>query len=221
MEKLINNIANKVALELKLDNDNKEIIAYGMFAVIQIGLTIIFVTIFGIIFNVVIEALVICFAGSTLRKYSGGVHASTPSSCTFMSTIICVGLAMLFSYFVNPFINLKLILCLGLIIFIWSYYLIYKLAPVDSAAKPIKKQEKKIRMKRGSIFVLSCYIIITIINIGIYVHLTDKRFLLYSLCLYGGTSWQVFTLTKVGHSTINKLDSLLNQILIIKRRELR
>ena len=59
-------------------------------------------------------------------------------------------------------VNLKLIIILGVVIFIWSYYIIYKLAPVDSASKPIVKEEKRKRMKKGSIILLSVYLIITV-----------------------------------------------------------
>lgn len=215
MEKLINNMASKVAAELKLDSDSREIIAYGMFNLIHIALSIIFVIVFGIIFRVMIEALIICFAGSILRKYSGGAHASSPGRCIGIGTIICIGQALLFLHLLDSVINLKLLLFLGIVIFAGSYYLIYKLAPVDNPAKPIKTKEKKIRMKKGAIFVLSAYIIIVVINVAIYIFFRDRRFLIYSLCIYGGVTWQIFTLTRFGHSIMNKINIFLNQILRI------
>lgn len=217
MEKLTNNIASKVAVELKLDSDSRDIIAYGMFALIHIVLSIIFVIVFGLIFRVTVEALIISFAGSILRKYSGGVHASSPGRCIGIGTIICIGQALLFFYLLGSVINLKLLLFLGIVIFTLSYYIIYKLAPVDSLAKPIKTKEKKIRMKKGAIFVLSVYIIIVVINTAIYTSFGDKRFLIYSLCIYGGTVWQIFTLTRVGHIIINSIDAFLNHTLAIKK----
>ncbi|AGK98407.1 accessory gene regulator ArgB-like protein [Clostridium pasteurianum] len=217
MEKLTNNIANKVAAELKLDNNSREIIAYGMFALIHIALSIILVIIFGLMFHVTIEALIVCFSGSILRKYSGGAHASSPGKCATIGTIICIGQALLLLYLFGSVINLKLLLFLGIVIFVWSYYLIYKLAPIDSPAKPIKTKEKKIRMKKWSAFVLSTYMIIVVINVAIYIFFRDTRFLIYSLCIYGGTAWQIFTLTRVGHSTMNKIDAFSNHILIIKK----
>lgn len=220
MEKLTNNIADKVAAELKLDNDNKEVISYGMFALIHIALSIILVIIFGSIFHVTVEALIVCFAGAILRKYSGGAHANSPGNCAAIGTIICIGLALFFSEVIGPVITSSVLILLGMCIFGVSYYFIYKLAPVDSAAKPIKSKEKKARMKKGSIFVLCVYLVIVIINVAINIFSRDKRFLVYSLCVYGGVVWQVFTLTKLGHSTVNKIDSFLNNILrIIKKGE--
>ena len=43
MEKLSNNIANKVALELSLDEDNRQVILYGTFALIQMIFSVILV----------------------------------------------------------------------------------------------------------------------------------------------------------------------------------
>lgn len=221
MEKLANSIALKVSTELKLDNDNKEIIAYGMFALINIVLSIVLIIIFGLIFHVTIEALIVCFVGSTLRKYSGGAHASSPSNCAMIGTIICIGQALLFLFLIGPVIAPGVVLLLGIWIFPLAYYLIYKLAPVDSPAKPIKSKEKRIRMKKSSIIVLSAYIIIVMANAAIYISSKNKSFLVYSLCIFGGVAWQAFTLTHLGHSTMNKIDAFFNHILKnIKRREL-
>lgn len=217
MEKLTNNIASKVAAELKLDNNRSEIIAYGMFALFHIALSIVLVIIFGLIFHVTIGALIICFSGSILRKYSGGAHASSPGKCAAIGTIICIGQALLFLYLLGPVINLKLLSFLGIVIFMLAFYIICKLAPVDSPAKPIKTKEKKIRMKKWSVFVLSTYIIIVVINTAIYTLFGDKRFLIYSLCIYGGVAWQIFTLTRVGHIIMNSIDNSLNHILAIKK----
>lgn len=213
----MNNIAGKIAAELDFDNDSKEVIAYGMFALIHIVLSIILVIIFGILFHVVFESLIVCFTVSILRKYSGGVHASSPGRCAAIGTFICIGQALLFTFLIGPVITLSLLIYLGVGIFALSYYLIYELAPVDSSAKQIRTKEKKIRMKKGSICVLSTYIIIVVINTAIYIFFKDIRFLIYSLCIYGGAAWQVFTLTRVGHSMMYSIDAFLNHILTIKK----
>ena len=217
MEKLTNNIAGKVAAELNLDNDNKEVIAYGLFALMNMALSIILIIIFGMIFHVTMEALIVCFTGSILRKYSGGAHATSPGRCTAIGTIICIGQAILFLFLIGPVITPGLLLFLGIVIFTLAYYFIYKLAPVDSPSKPIRTKEKKIRMKKGSIFLLNVYVVIVGINIFMYIFLRDERFMVYSLCIYGGVAWQIFTLTTLGHSTANKIDTFLNEILKIKK----
>jgi Membrane protein putatively involved in post-translational modification of the autoinducing quorum-sensing peptide len=217
MEKICNNIADKLAVELKYDNDTKEVIAYGIFAVLNIITSVLLVILFGAIFKVEVESLIICFTGSILRKYSGGAHANSPSTCAIIGTIICIGQATLIKFFISAFISIEGIMVLGMVIFIESYYLVYKLAPVDSIAKPIKKKEKKERMKKGSIYALNCYLIIIIINTLLYNYYLDNRLIIYSLCIFGGIAWQIFTLTKVGHRAMNKMDTFLNQILTINK----
>jgi len=213
MEKLSNNIANIVALELSLDQDNKEVIAYGTFALMQMFVSIIFVFLFGLLFHVAFEALIISFTAAFLRKYSGGAHASSPGNCTFIGTVVCVGQAVLISFLSRWVVNLKLIIILGVIIFIWSYYIIYKLAPVDSASKPIVKEEKRRRMKKGSIILLSVYLITVVFFILLYISSGESKSLFYALCIYSGILWQAFTLTTLGHLVVGKVDTFLNHIL--------
>lgn len=217
MEKLSNIIAERIAYELNLDKNRKDIIAYGTFALLQTVLSISLVVIFGIIFNLLLEALILSFVSSILRKYSGGAHASSPEKCLIIGTTMCIGQAFIISQVISPFINIGLLVSVGVIVFILSYYLVYKLAPVDSLAKPIRKKERKYRMKKGSIFILSAYLVISVFNIFLYEYFGDVRFAIYSLCFYLGIVWQVFTLTKVGHIVMNKIDVFLNQILIVKR----
>lgn len=218
MEKIANDIADKVALELNLDNDRKEVIAYGTFALLQIIISIFLVSVLGWIFHVAFEALIVSFTVAILRKYSGGVHASSPNVCTFLGVVVCIGQAILFKLLVSLYRNLNLILILGVIIFTLSYYLIYKLAPVDSDKKPIRKKEKRQRMKKGSILVLNMYVIIVVFLIIIYLETSWIALLNYSLCLYGGLIWQVFTLTNLGHSLVGKIDKFLNYNLEFFRR---
>ncbi|MBU3176566.1 accessory gene regulator B family protein [Clostridium estertheticum] len=213
MERLSNNIANKVALELSLDEDNREVIAYGAFALIQMFFSIILVFIFGLLFHIAFEALIISFTAAIFRKYSGGVHAGSPGICTFIGTIVSVGQAILISLLLNFLFDFKLVIILGVVIFIWSYYIIYKLVPVDSIAKPIVKQEKRNRMKKGSIMLLSVYLGITVFLSLLYISSGEKKFMFYILCLYSGILWQTFTITSPGHLLVGKVDHFLNHII--------
>lgn len=213
MESLTKNIASKIAQELNLNNDNKEVIAYGMFALIHMILSIGLVVIFGAIFDVLKEALIICFTGSALRKYSGGAHASSPSNCAIIGTVISVGQAMILLILFKYINSVIAIAVLGAMVFILSYYLLCKLAPVDSLSKPIRTENKKNKMRKGSIFILVAYIVIILVNFAFYVYTGKSNFLVFSLCIYGGTLWQCFTLTKAGHNIMNKIDSFLNKIL--------
>ena len=47
----------------------------------------------------------------------------------------------------------------------------------------------------------------------LYKHTIDKNIIIYSLCIYTGVTWQIFTLTHRGHVILNKLDTFLNSII--------
>lgn len=220
MEKLINTIAEKISSELDFDNDHKEVIAYGIFAVLQTLFSIVITVILGIMFGVLAEALIAAFTISILRKYSGGVHASSPGVCAAMGAAIALGLALLACIIITPLTNFKLSITLGCPAFIWSYYIMYKLSPVDNAAKPIKSQGKKEQMKKASILILCAYVLIVILNLFMYLNTHEKRFITYSLCIYGGTIWQSFTLTHGGHKIIQEIDTLIHKILKYVRRKI-
>ena len=219
MEKLCNKVANKIAIQLDFDNDKKEVLTYGAFALLQMLISIALVLIFGMIFNVAVEALIISFIVSILRKYSGGVHASSPSACMVVGTIICVGQAILIKGFLVPQISTKVLLIFGTLTFIWSYYIVFKLAPVDSPNKPIKREEKIRRMKKGSITILSVYAIIILIDIIIFHYFGGNKLIIYAVCIYAGVLWQTFTLTKTGFHTITNIDTLFKYIINLKRGE--
>lgn len=217
VEKITNRISEEICSETGLNNDQKEVIAYGAFAILQILICIALVVIFGVIFNVLIEALIVSFSISILRKYSGGVHSSSPGICAVLGTIVAVGQALIISFKLSPLVNLNIVALLGLITFTWAYYIMYKLAPVDCAAKPIKTQQKKKRMKKASFLILGIYIVIIIINIIIYLLTHEKSFFTFSLCVYGGTVWQAFTLTNAGNIIFSKIDVFFHKILVLIR----
>lgn len=213
MEKISDRIADKIALELKYDNNKKEIIAYGTFALLHTFISVFLTIVFGYLFGVVIEAIIISFTVSILRKYSGGVHASSSSNCTIIGLIICIGQASIISLIADLKIEFNIVLISLLMTFVWTCYIIYKLAPVDSPAKPIKREEKRKRMKKRSLITLIIYFIIVVFIMILYLKFKKRKFLTYTLCIGGGVLWQSFTLTKEGHLVLSKMDSFFNYII--------
>ena len=61
VEKICNKISNNIATELKFDEEKKSVINYGMFAVIQMVIAIGLTIIFGFVFHVLVEALIVSF----------------------------------------------------------------------------------------------------------------------------------------------------------------
>lgn len=212
-EILSKRIGNKIAKELNLDNDNEEVIIYGLFTFITILYNILLVMIFGMIFNVLIESLIVSFVISILRKSSGGAHANSHGICAMMGTFVSVVIALISKLD----ISINNVIIIGIIAFAWAYYNIFKLSPVDSPNKPIKTDKKKKRLKKSSIIILSIYLIIVTINIGLYGYTKVDRMLVYSICILGGVIWQILSLTKVGHIIVKEIDTFLNKILKLLR----
>lgn len=194
-----------ISRELDLDKDRCEIINYGFISLIQTLLSIILVALGGILFRVLIESLLVAFTISTLRKSSGGVHASTPRKCAIFGAIISIGIAILCR---NIEVNIILSIFVGIFIFIYSTYTVYKLAPVDSEKKPIRSENKIKRLKRKSLLIIFLYLIIIVINYILCIWGDKVNIISYNLCIYFGMLWQVFSLTSNGHKFVRKIDLL-------------
>lgn len=202
IENICEKISDYISRELNFDNDKKSVINYGVFAFVQMVISIALVIIFGFIFNVAIEALIISFTISILRKSSGGAHSKSPERCAVIGTVVSVGMGLICKY-IN--VSFSFIVLIGSVVLIWSYYIVYKVAPIDSIAKPIKSVEKRKRLKKSSIMILSVYLIAIIINILSYLVMKNYSLLTYSFCIYMGLLWQVFSLTKCGNIVMGKL----------------
>lgn len=215
IERISNTVGNKIAVSLDLDKDNEEIIIYGAFNLLQTLWGILWVVILGIILKVLVQALIISFSWALLRKYSGGVHASSPNRCAGIGAIETNALALMVNS-VLPLFSIKVIGFMLILSLISSYYIINKLAPVDSEAKPIVKLETRKRLKKNSIAVLNIYTVTIIILGFIYFKNGNKLFLSTIEALFLGMMWQASTLTSKGHQLLYKIEGVLN---MLKRRK--
>ncbi|MBC2579788.1 accessory gene regulator ArgB-like protein [Clostridium sp. DJ247] len=211
IEKLSNNIANKISYPLNLDKDQEEVIAYGVFNLIQTLWCILLVILFGTIFGVTIKAIVISITIGFLRKYSGGAHSSSPNRCALIGTLVSVGLALVIQNAIYG-ISINVTIIIGIIVFIFAYYSVWKLAPVDSEAKPITKPEKRRLMRRNSIYVLIILNLIIIMLTMFYFKFKINLYLSTIFCIYFGILWQIITLIPKGHKVLLKIDTFLNNI---------
>lgn len=203
-------IAKRISDELNLDHEKYEVINYGLFAFLQITYSLLLVAVFGLIFGLIFQALVVSFVSSILRQYSGGVHASKPSICLFIGTVVTVSIACIAS-FISKNVNEITVIIIGLIIVVISYYIIYKRAPVDSKAKPIKSIVKRKLMRRNSLIILSIYLLIVIILLISYYYTRNIIYVEYSICIYLAFGWQVFSLTIIGHKVLTKVDLFIGK----------
>jgi len=207
MEKLANKIANKISDELKFDDEKRKVINYGIYGLIQLVVFIFSTLILGLILGIAIEALIMSFTASLLRKYSGGAHVSNIEICTLISVMVATIFPLLIKYFLLSFMSIYILGFLVIIVFLLSFFFVYKLAPVDSPNKPIKTEKKKKRMRKGSFLSLILFLGVSIL---LLIFGTDYK-IFYGFCLsiLFAVSWQILTLTKLGAGLFNSVDTLI------------
>lgn len=211
-------IAKKISDELRFDIDRYEIISYGAFAVIQMIISIVAVAFFGFFLGVMTQALMVSFSTSILRQYSGGAHAGKPKSCIVIGTTVSVGLALFIKHISSILIFRHFIGILAMV-FMVSFYIIYKNAPVDSKAKPIRTEMKRKKMKKKSFIVVATYLVFNIAFLIMYLYTYNINYIIYSLDICGGMLFQIFSLTIIGHKILGKIDYGVTYVLYRKEGE--
>lgn len=216
---LTDKLAHKISTELDYDSEKSAVISYGIFAFIQILASLTLVTLFGLLFGIIIQALLVSFSISILRQYSGGVHATRPSICLIIGTIATIAIAVVSHYLTHAIAN-TIIVFANLVFIALTYYFVIQYAPVDSPEKPIKTLEKRRKMKKISLIVLSVYLSIIILLVILAIAHNKPIYLEYSLCVSLATLWQCFNLTKKGHRLLRKVDSVIKKILFRTKEDM-
>ena len=210
MEKASNYLATQISSFLALDEDSKDVLAYGAFTILHTLSSIFFVLLLGILFKVPLEALVISFSASILRKYSGGIHASTSNRCIVIGGIVFVGLAIVVKHLVMLDVSINLLLILGS--FIIACYIMFKNAPKDTPNKPITNQEIKKKLRKKALKVVYVFGLISILLMFLYFRGIYIGGLYITLSISLGIFWQSITLTYIGVLIISNIDNLLDKI---------
>ena len=115
----------KLGIETLLINTMKSVLVYGL----------------ALLFNMLLETLIVHATYYAVRRISFGLHASTSFRCSMISVMLFVGLPYICSYIM---IGNDMVLITGLI----SAVLLYRYAPADTDKFPLlgAKRRKKLRM---------------------------------------------------------------------------
>ena len=176
-----------------------------MIAIIQIVTTVVLALLFGLLVGAPVEALIVCFSVSILRKYSGGAHASDADFCTVISIVYCT-LAAVASRFLLAVYHPVAMLAAILVAYLVTWWIAYRYVPVDSPNKPITSEKKIRRMRKGSFIIIVSYLAFQLV----FFFAGNQRqvFRSYGISLLLGLCWQAFTLTPMGAILLNKLNDL-------------
>ncbi|MDF2676816.1 MAG: accessory regulator AgrB [Bacillota bacterium] len=217
IEKVSDIIASKLATKLIMDSNEEEVLAYGAFLLIQTIMSILLVLVFGFVFNVIIEIIIISVSASILRKYSGGAHATSPINCAIIGMIVFGVLSLLVKQFLFNFIFWHLTLII-IVSFVIDFYIIYKYSPVGTVTKPLKNEIKRKRLKRISINCVIGLFISSIILLSIYLYTKQIILINIATCISVGVVWQSITLVSLGQKIIDFMDKVLGGTNKILRR---
>ncbi len=199
------NISNKLGDRLNKTDEEKAVLNYGLFMILHTSLAIILTFIIGIITNTLVEIMIISLSSSMLKRYSGGVHSSTPNRCIITGIIFTLFLANICRY-LNTYIDGYLLLVTIVISLLYIYYVIYRKCPVASKNKPFKKESTRKMIRKKAFSLLNIYTISIIILYFLYLtyKLTKLKIILISLIL--GIILQVFAITNIGAKLIYILE---------------
>lgn len=213
IERVSTKLGHSISNYLNIKKEEEEVIIYGAIILLQMLYSILLVVLLGLMFNVVAEAIVISFTGCILRKYSGGVHSSSPNICAVIGAVISVVFSKGVSLIVKT-VPLHIQVLLIVASLLYSYLYIYKYAPVESSKKPITDLLKRNRLKRYSLILVTILYLIICILLFIYKCYTNLYFIIYADCICIGIVWQTFSLTNIGRKLLHNID-----LLFIKQRK--
>lgn len=211
MEKLANNISDRIAEKLGYDGEKRSVIAYGLIAIFQMLSIFAITSVIGIVGKFWLESMVIFLAVGILRKSTGGAHSNTFQSCIILSIFSISFLGFLANHiFLFNFRRMAYYAVSFSLLFLVCFWLVYRLAPVASPKKPIVKPEKIRRLRIGSIVTLAVYYAVTLCLVFLSARFENPKLINIATSLMFAALWQVFTLTKTGHKVISQIDGKLS-----------
>lgn len=173
--------------------------------------SIFWVIIVGFFTGSLYEAFLFSITASILRKYSGGVHASSPMRCTIIGAVSS-GFCGIFVNRIFYKSNISIVIAFCIFSMIASLIIMIRNAPVDSLEKPID-EPSKIIFKRKSIILIMIINILIIIIIFINTKYYRDIYIKSIESIAIGILWQSFTLTKIGIGLLTQVDLGLKYII--------
>lgn len=137
-EALSNRILEKLLKENRITKEYLEVYGYALEKLLAgIGNAILlFLT--GLVFHIGIETIVFMAFYMPIRRYAGGIHASTRLRCTILSLVSVVVFIKISSFLIH--ISFWNYLSIGILILV--NIIVFRYAPVDTANKRLSKELK-------------------------------------------------------------------------------
>ena len=217
IDKISLNLSTRLGDRLNKDEEEKAVLNYGLFMIIHTFIGIIITILVGLITGMIIEISLITITSALFKRYTGCVHASTPEICLIIGIILSLILSMV-CRFISINTDINNIALIGIIIIVFSYYMIYYKCPVPSRNKPLNNEKTRNKLKKKAFTLLKIYTILLIILYIIFyiLKLSIVKSIIVSFML--GLFLQIVVLTNIGTKFINLLDKVfvffINKILL-------
>ncbi|MGI6286134.1 accessory gene regulator B family protein [Neomoorella humiferrea] len=189
--------------KLNLTPEEEEIALYGLQVIIYPLISLLSISLVGWLLGCLYTTLAATLTAAFLRLWSGGAHSRSPLTCTLLGAVVSPALgktSLILTPHLSPF-NLFVIVILGSLL---SLTFVWRLAPVDSPAKPLLSPEYRQRMRRLSI---TSVFFIAAVQIALLAAAGAPAVV---LALSLGLWWQTFTLTRAGHRFATLIDEIIS-----------
>jgi len=137
LNKLINKIVESLVKSGLIRREDKEIYLFGTETALLKIAHYSTMIIIGICFGMILQTIIFIIAYTALREYSGGYHASTRIRCYIISLLV-----MIFTLLFIKLCPIKIMLWISFFSLIFSYVLIFLMAPVENLNKPLDTEEQ-------------------------------------------------------------------------------
>lgn len=142
IEKFCDYLIKKIKLEdPKIDNEKSEVIKYGLQILIEEIPKIFIILFISYILDVFYLTLFAIIIILPYRTFSGGLHLKTHIQCILGTSFFYSGNALISKYLIIEESTLKYIIFI--IVFIFSFLIIYLYAPADTYQVPILSIKKR------------------------------------------------------------------------------
>ena len=173
--RITSGVVEKLTDSTTISDTEKELYLYGFFILISQILYFIITIIMGILLDIVSLSIVFYISFQFIRRYAGGIHASSELKCEIISTtsifisLLCVKSNVMFNIQIPT-----------LILTLFASIVIFILCPLDTPEKPLTKEELRY-FRKISLIVLA--IMVSIIIISIVIKLTIAYPICFSILL--------------------------------------
>ncbi len=211
IEKVSLDLSSKLGMKLEKSDEEIAVLNYGLFMIIHTGIGILATIIVGILTGMIIEVMVISITSAFLKRYTGGVHASTPERCLTIGIILSLVLAFIVKNVIIEF-DIEIIRILIGATLIFTYFILYKYCPVASKNKPLKNESVRKKLRKKAFVLINIYTCIIVILYLLYINLNINTLKIILISCLIGIQLQAIMLTNIGDKFIKLVDSSLNAL---------